>query len=146
MPDYVFKDRDGGVYDISSEKELTEEQIEEINLELNPARASDYFKGAVSAVSDFGYSMLQTAHEVGNFIGDKVSEAVHGETAPDIENPWDDFMDVSRELYEGEVPAQNSNSSQSKALKCRPQYPHSIAVCSPSRVHFPSPVLRCPDI
>ena len=117
MPDYVFKDRDGGVYDISSEKELTEEQIEKINLELNPARASDYFKGAVSAVSDFGYSMLQTAHEVGNFIGDKVSEAVHGETAPDIENPWDDFKDVSRELYEGEVPAHVKDRLSYKVTK-----------------------------
>jgi hypothetical protein len=48
MPDYVFTNRDGEVYDISSDDELTEAQVKDIDLDLNPARASDYFRGAAS--------------------------------------------------------------------------------------------------
>jgi len=104
MPDYVFTSRDGDVYDIQSPDELTPEQIKDIDLQLNPARASDYFRGSVSALSEFGYNVLETAHEVGNFIGGEINKAAFGESGKDIENPWDDFKEESRDVYEGDVP------------------------------------------
>jgi hypothetical protein len=55
MYKYTLTNRDGKQYSIQSEKELTNEQLTEISLPLNEARASDYFKGAASAVAEFGY-------------------------------------------------------------------------------------------
>ena len=104
MPDYVFTSRDGDVYDIQSPDELTPEQIKDIDLQLNPARASDYFRGSASALSEFGYNVLEIAHEVGNFIGGEINKVAFGESGKDIENPWDDFKEESRDVYEGDVP------------------------------------------
>lgn len=104
MPEYVFTDREGEVYDISSDEELTDTQVKDIDMELNPARASDYFRGAASALSSFGYNVLETAHEVGNFIGGEISNVAYDDRGADVGNPWDDFKAQSKETYEGDVP------------------------------------------
>jgi hypothetical protein len=104
MPDYVFTNRDGEVYDISSDDELTEAQVKDIDLDLNPARASDYFRGAASSLSSFGYNVLETAHEVGNYIGGEISNAMYDDRGEDVPNPWDEFKEASAETYEGDVP------------------------------------------
>jgi hypothetical protein len=127
MPDYVFTNRDGEVYDVSSPEELTEDQIKKIDLELNPARASDYFSGAASAVSDFGYNVLETAHEVGNFIGGKISESLYGTKGSDVENPWSEFKKTSRDVYEGDIPDHVKNRLSYKVTKGIAQLPPMIA-------------------
>jgi hypothetical protein len=104
MPDYVFTNRDGEIYDISSDKELTETQIKDLDMELNPARASDYFRGVASSLSTYGYNMLETAHEVGNFIGGEISNVMYDDRGEDVGNPWDDFKEAGKEMYEGDVP------------------------------------------
>ena len=104
MPDYVFTNREGEIYDISSDEELTETQIKDLDMELNPARASDYFRGAASSLSTYGYNMLETAHEVGNFIGGEISNVMYDDRGEDVGNPWDDFKAQGKETYEGEVP------------------------------------------
>jgi hypothetical protein len=104
MPDYVFTNRDGEVYDISSDDELTETQIKDIDIDLNPARKSDYFLGSASTLSRFGYNVLESAHEVGQFIGGEVSNAMYGDRGKDVPNPWDDFKESSTEMYEGDIP------------------------------------------
>jgi len=105
MYNYTLTNRDGKKYSIKSEKKLTDEQLAEISMPLNEARASDYFKGAASAVADFGYNTLEFAHEIGNFLGGEISELLYGEdTSKDIENPWTEFKEHSREFYEEDVP------------------------------------------
>jgi hypothetical protein len=105
MYKYTLTNRDGKQYSIQSEKELTNEQLTEISLPLNEARASDYFKGAASAVAEFGYNTLEFAHEVGNFLGGEASKLLYGEdVSKDVENPWTEFKETSREFYEGDVP------------------------------------------
>jgi hypothetical protein len=105
MYNYTLTNREGKQYSIKSEKELTNEQLTEISLPLNEARASDYFKGAASAVAEFGYNTLEFAHEVGNFLGGEASKLLYGEDiSKDVENPWTEFKETSREFYEGDVP------------------------------------------
>ncbi len=116
MPDYVFTDREGEIYDISSDDELTETQIKDLDMELNPARASDYFRGSASTLSRFGYNVLETAHEVGQFIGGEVSNAMYGDRGTDVPNPWDDFKESSTEMYEGDVPQHVKDRLSYKAV------------------------------
>ena len=79
MYNYTLTNRDGKEYSVDSDKELTEDQLNELSMSVNPARTSDYFKGAVSSVASFGYNTLEFAHEVGNFLGEKISETLYGE-------------------------------------------------------------------
>jgi hypothetical protein len=105
MYNYTLTNRDGKQYSVQSENKLTEEELTEISLPLNEARASDYFKGAASAIADFGYNTLEFAHEIGHFLGSEMGELLYGEKAsPVSDNPWTELKETSREFYEGDIP------------------------------------------
>lgn len=123
MYQYTLTGRDGKQYSVDSDNELTNEQLQEISMSVNPARASDYFKGAASSVATFGYNTLEAAHEVGNFLGEKMSEVLYGEDlSQDIKNPWTDFKEVSEEFYEGDIPDEVKQKLSYKVIaKALPQ-------------------------
>ena len=123
MYNYTLTNRDGKEYSVDSDKELTEDQLNELSMSVNPARTSDYFKGAVSSVASFGYNTLEFAHEVGNFLGEKISETLYGEdTSQDVENPWTEFKKYSEEFYEGDVPPEVKDKLSYKVIaKALPQ-------------------------
>lgn len=104
MIEYQFESRDGKTYTFESEKELSDENVAYISSQINPVQTSDYFAGAAASVSKFGYNTLETAHEVGNFLGDVISKAVYGKTSRDVLNPWSDFKKVSDKHYTGDIP------------------------------------------
>lgn len=104
MIEYQFESRDGKTYTFESDKELSNENIAYISSQINPAQTSDYFAGAAASVAKFGYNTLETAHEVGNFVGDVISKAVYGTTSRDVPNPWSEFKEVSDKHYTGDIP------------------------------------------
>jgi len=128
MPDYIFTNRDGKEFDVSSEKELTPEQIRDIDMQINPARPSDYFRGSISALSDFGYNVAETMHSVGNFVGGEIAKAVYGQEAEDVANPWGSMRDDSRAFYEGDIPQHVQDSLSYKVIKAGTQLAPMIAL------------------
>ena len=73
MPSYSITNREGKKFSINSKQELTKSQLEENSIKINPARTSDYFKGAASSMSDFGLNVMESAHELAKFLGGKGS-------------------------------------------------------------------------
>jgi hypothetical protein len=128
MPSYIFTNRDGKEFDVSSNNELTEDQIREIDMQINTARPSDYFRGAVSSLSDFGYNVAETMHSVGNFVGGEISKAVYGQEAEDVVNPWGEMRDDSRAFYEGDIPQHVKDSLSYKVTKAGVQLAPMIAL------------------
>lgn len=128
MPSYSITNREGKKFSVNSKQELTKSQLEEISIKINPARTSDYFKGAASSMSDFGLNVMESAHELGNFLGGKVAEVLYpNEKAVDVPNPWTEFKSENREFYEGDIPDHVKDRLSYKVTKGLSQLPAMIA-------------------
>jgi hypothetical protein len=138
MPNYIFTNREGKEFEVNAEQELTQDQIRDIDMQINPARTADYFRGSVSSLSDFGHNIAETMHSVGNFVGGEIAKAVYGQEAADVPNPWGEMRDESRAFYEGDIPRHVQDSLSYKVLKAGTQLAPMIALSPLSAITLSS--------
>lgn len=103
--EYVITNREGKSYSVQTDKELTQEDLSAIEVEITPARASDYFLGMAEAASTYALQIFETSHEVGNFLGNKIGDVLYPDQGDFvIPNYWTEFKNDNKDFYTGDVP------------------------------------------
>ena len=103
--EYVITNREGKSYSVQTDKELTQEDLSAIEVEITPARASDYFLGIAESASTFALQIPEALHEVGNFLGNKIGDVLYPDQGDAvIPNYWTEFKNDNKDFYTGDVP------------------------------------------
>ena len=103
--EYVITNREGKSYSVQTDKELTQEDLSAIEVEITPARASDYFLGSAESASTFALQIPEALHEVGNFLGNKIGDVLYPDQGDAvIPNYWTEFKNDNKDFYTGDVP------------------------------------------
>ena len=103
--EYIVTNRDGDSYSFSTDRKLTESDLNKIDIAINPARPSDYFLGFSESVSRYGIQIAEALHEVGVSIGDKIGDVLYpGQGDALIPNPFTRMKQDLRESLTGDIP------------------------------------------